>query len=139
MKPKLIKGSQHTDTRGTLTFNNDFNVLGIKRFYTISNASSDFVRGWQGHLTEQRWFSAVLGSFKVQLIKIDNWENPSKDLEILEFILNAECLDILHVPKGFISAIQATEKEAKLLVFSDYQINEIQDEFRFPLNYFNKH
>ena len=97
----------------------------------------DFVRAWQGHQIEQRWFSAVIGSFKISLIKIDDWENPAKDLPVVEFILNAENLDILHVPGGFVSAIQALDDHSKLLLFADYDLNEIQDEFRFPNDYFN--
>ena len=137
MQPQLIKGNRYRDDRGNLTFNNDFNALPIKRVYTIENTSLDFVRAWQGHQIEQRWFSAVNGSFKISLIKIDDWENPANDLPIVEFILNAENLDILHVPSGFVSAIQALEDHSKLLLFADYDLNEIQDEFRFPNDYFN--
>ena len=139
MQPQIIKGNHHKDDRGTLTFNNDFNALGIKRVYTIENESLDFVRAWQGHQIEQRWFSAVAGSFKIKLIEIDDWKNPTKDLPILEFILNSENLDILHVPRGFATSIQSLEDHSKLLLFADYQLGEIQDEYRFASNYFNEH
>mgnify|MGYP003599543433 FL=1 len=139
MQPQIIKGNHHKDDRGTLTFNNDFNALGIKRVYTIENESLDFLRAWQGHQIEQRWFSAVAGSFKIKLIEIDDWKNPTKDLPILEFILNSENLDILHVPRGFATSIQYLEDHSKLLLFADYQLGEIQDEYRFASNYFNEH
>ena len=139
MQPKIIKGNHHTDHRGTLSFNNDFNSFGVKRVYTIENESLDFVRAWQGHQIEQRWFSAVAGSFKIKLIEIDDWKNPTKDLPILEFILNSENLDILHVPRGFATSIQSLEDHSKLLLFADYQLGEIQDEYRFASNYFNEH
>ncbi len=139
MQPQIIKGNHHKDDRGTLTFNNDFNALGIKRVYTIENESLDFLRAWQGHQIEQRWFSAVAGSFKIKLIEIDDWKNPTKDLPILEFILNSENLDILHVPRGFATSIQSLENHSKLLLFADYQLGEIQDEYRFASNYFNEH
>lgn len=139
MQPQIIKGNHHKDDRGTLTFNNDFNALGIKRVYTIGNESLDFLRAWQGHQIEQRWFSAVAGSFKIKLIEIDDWKNPTKDLPILEFILNSENLDILHVPRGFATSIQSLEDHSKLLLFADYQLGEIQDEYRFASNYFNEH
>ena len=139
MQPQIIKGNHHKDDRGTLTFNNDFNALGIKRVYTIENESLDFLRAWQGHQIEQRWFSAVAGSFKIKLIEIDDWKNPTKDLTILEFILNSENLDILHVPRGFATSIQSLEDHSKLLLFADYQLGEIQDEYRFASNYFNEH
>ena len=139
MQPQIIKGNHHKDDRGTLTFNNDFNALGIKRVYTIENESLDFLRAWQGHQIEQRWFSAVAGSFKIKLIEIDDWKNPTKDLPILEFILNSENLDILHVPRGFATSIQSLEDHSKLLLFADYQLGEIQDEYRVASNYFNEH
>ena len=139
MQPQIIKGNHHKDDRGTLTFNNDFNALGIKRVYTIENESLDFLRAWQGHQIEQRWFSAVAGSFKIKLIEIDDWKNPTKDLAILEFILKSENLDILHVPRGFATSIQSLEDHSKLLLFADYQLGEIQDEYRFASNYFNEH
>lgn len=137
MQPKIIRGNYHTDDRGTLTFNNDFNASEIKRTYTIANESIDFVRAWQGHEIEQRWFSAIAGSFKIKLIKIDNWENPAKNLSVLEFIITSDNFDILHIPTGFISSIQALEKASKLLVFADYGLGEIQDEYKFSANYFN--
>ena len=139
MQPQIIKGNHHKDDRGTLTFNNDFNALGIKRVYTIENESLDFLRNWKGQQIEQRWFSAVAGSFKIKLIEIDDWKNPTKDLPILEFILNSENLDILHVPRGFATSIQYLEDHSKLLLFADYQLGEIQDEYRFASNYFNEH
>lgn len=137
MKPTIIKGNHHQDERGIIKFNNDFNALGIKRVYSIENANTAFIRAWQGHKIEQRWFSAVVGSFKIKLIEIDNWIQPSTDLSVLEFVLSSENLDILHVPAGFISSIQSQEANSKLLVFADYVLGEITDEYRFPPDYFN--
>lgn len=136
MKPAIIKGNSHQDERGILKFNNDFNALGIKRVYTIQNRDEDFIRSWQGHQIEQRWFSAILGSFKIKLIAPDDWEVPSKNLSILEFILEAKNLDILHIPAGFISSIQAIEENSTLLVFADFELGEIEDEYRFSSDYF---
>lgn len=136
MIPNIIKGGSHADSRGTLFYNNDFVASAIKRMYLIENHSTDFVRGWQGHQIEQRWFSAVSGSFKVQLIAVDNWESPSKNLEQFSFIVNSEKLDVLHVPSGYISSIQSLEEGSKLLSMSDYLSGELQDEYRYEADYF---
>jgi len=136
MIPKITKGNSHTDSRGTLHYNNDFDASTIRRFYIIENQNTDFIRAWQGHKIEQRWFSAVQGSFKIRLIAIDNWEFPSKDLKAVEYILKSEKQDILHVPKGFVSSIQSLEEGSKLLVMSDYLMGEINDEYRFEADYF---
>lgn len=104
--------------------------------YCIENADANFVRGWTGHQIEQRWFSALQGSFIIKLIKIDNWETPSNSSEILNFELSSENLNVLHVPKGYVSAIQSKEKGARLLVMADYLLGEINDDYRFPIDYF---
>ena len=136
MKPSVTKGGAHADARGKLFFNNDFDATQVKRFYIIENQNTAFVRGWQGHKIEQRWFSAVQGSFRVALIEVDNWENPSKTLQPFTFELNADQLDVLHVPKGYISSIQMLESNSKLLVLADYFLGEIKDEYRFDTDYF---
>ena len=40
--------------------------------------------------------------------------------------------------KVFISRIQSLEENSKLLVMGDYLLGEIQDEYRFEVNYFLK-
>ena len=136
MIPKIIKGNNHTDSRGTLFFNNDFDASVIKRFYIIENQNTDFIRAWQGHKIEQRWFSAVQGAFTIKLICIDNWENPSKESKQLSFVLQAEKMDVLHIPKGYVSSIQSLVEGSKLLVMSDYMMGEVKDECRYAADYF---
>ena len=138
MKPSLISGNCHKDPRGLLFCNNDFHLTNIKRMYVIENSSKDVIQAWQGHVIEQRWFSATQGSFKIQLIAVDNWDKPSLTLPKIAFILNSETLDILHIPSGYISSIQALEEKSKLVVMSDYHLRELDDEFRYPTDYFTK-
>ena len=133
----VIPGGNHTDKRGTITFNNDFDVSAIKRIYTIQNENTSIIRAWQGHKIEKRWFTAIKGSFEIKLIKIENWENPDKNAEVYSIILNDKNLDTLCVPNGYISSIQALEENSKLLAMSDYQLGEINDEYKFEPNYFN--
>jgi hypothetical protein len=132
----LQKGNFHTDERGTLRFNNEFDASVVKRIYTIENHSLEFVRGWQGHKIEQRWFSCMDGKFEISVIEIDDFENPSKDLIRNVYELSADTLDFLHVKSGCITAIQAKEPNSKLLVLADYKKGEIEDEYRFPIDYF---
>ena len=137
MSPKIIEGNRHEDQRGTLFFNNDFDGADIRRIYVIENKSVDFTRAWQGHKIEQRWFTAIVGSFRIELIAIDNWETPSKNLERFTFLLDATKLDVLHIPSGCVSSIQSLEGGSKLLVMADYLMGELEDEFRFSLDYFD--
>lgn len=136
--PSLIKGGVYSDKRGTLFFNNDFDLSLIKRMYIIQNENLDIIRGWQGHKIEQRWFNVIQGGFKIEIMHINNWESPSLEAEILEFELNEDDLDVLHIPSGYITSIQSLVKDAKLLVMSDFLLGENNDEYRFDYQYFKK-
>lgn len=135
---KYLNGNRHSDDRGVITYNNDFDASVVKRIYTIENASTDFIRGWQGHAVEQRWFAVMVGSFEISIINVDDFEKPSKDLPIEKYILNDSALTYLHVPAGYITAIKALEMPSKLLVLADYGVAEIRDEYRFELDYFSE-
>jgi dTDP-4-dehydrorhamnose 3,5-epimerase-like enzyme len=136
MSPNLISGNCHKDKRGQLFYNNNFDASTIKRMYVIENHSIEFIRAWQGHKVEQRWFSAVKGNFIIQLIAIDNWDKPSQTLPRLDYVLESATLDVLHIPAGYVSSIQAVEEKSKLVIMSDYHLGEINDEFRYPTDYF---
>jgi dTDP-4-dehydrorhamnose 3,5-epimerase-like enzyme len=136
MVPKLIKGNSHEDARGTLIYNNDFDALNIKRIYVIKNQNTDFVRAWQGHQIEQRWFSAMKGSFKIELIAIDDWDSPNKKSERFEFVLHSKKLDVLHIPAGYVSSIQSLVEGSKLLVMADYLLGVHEDDYRYDSGYF---
>ncbi|HEY1196828.1 sugar epimerase [Flavobacterium sp.] len=136
MVPRLIKGQCYSDNRGNVFYNNDFDASLIKRIYVIENKEVNFIRGWQGHRIEQRWFSVITGIFKIQLIQVDNWEKPSKELLVKSFIIDATKLNILYVPNGYLTSIQSLEVNSKLLVMADYLLGETNDEFRFEIDYF---
>ena len=135
-KPKIIKGNSSTDSRGTINFNNSFNAVVIKRMYIIQNISTDFLRGWQGHKIEKRWFTVIQGSFNIFLIAVDNWDLPNRNLKSIKYSLDSDCMSVLYVPSGYISCIKSNEKDSKLLAMSNYTMGEIKDEYRFNLSYF---
>ena len=104
--PYIIKGGNYTDKRGELKFFNEFDMSQIKRVYFIKHFDTEVIRAWQGHTIESRWFCAVKGSFIVKLIEIDNWENPSNQLKVLEYKLNAEKQEILYIPSGYVNGLK---------------------------------
>lgn len=136
MLPSLIIGAKHTDARGTLLYNNDFDLTQVKRMYIIENQDTQVVRAWQGHQKEQRWFLAIKGAFKIELIAIDNWEKPSKNLQKYNFTLTTETMNVLHIPSGYVNSIQSLEEGAQLLIMSNYLLDEHQDDYRFAVDYF---
>lgn len=138
MSPHIIAGGIHIDNRGKLKFNNSFNMSQVKRFYSITLKKKLSIRRWQGHKIEKRWFTAIYGSFTIQLILVDNWFKPSNNLNKIDFELSNESLDVLYVPNGYLTSIKSNSDNSILLVMSDHLLNEIDDEYRFPSEYFNK-
>jgi len=134
----ILKGNVHTDVRGIITYNNEFDASLIKRIYTIENHSTEFIRGWQGHKVEQRWFACIKGQFEVSVIVLDDFDNPSKDVKINKYILSSETLTYLHIKPGCLTAIQSLEEGSKLLLLADYGLGEIEDEYRLELDYFKQ-
>lgn len=137
MLPQIINGNFHSDDRGVLYYNNNYNASSIKRLYIIENKNTDLIRAWQGHKIEQRWFSAAKGSFEIKLIEVDNWVNPSKVLKQYVFTIGDDKFDVLHIPPGYISSIRSLTDDAKLLVMADYGLGEVKDEYRYDPGYFD--
>ncbi|AIG30077.1 sugar epimerase [Flavobacterium psychrophilum] len=136
MNPRIIKGNCHTDTRGKLKYNNDFDASQIKRIYCLENANVQLKRGWQGHKIEQRWFSAVSGEFEIKVAKINDWDTLDLNHNPSIFQLSSDTLDYLHIPPGYVTCIQAKDENAILLVMANYFLGEVNDEYRFSLDEF---
>ena len=120
------------DNRGTLSYFNDFNLSSVKRIYILEHPETSIVRAWQGHQHENKWFHVVSGSFKIVLVKPDNWASPSADLGCQEYHLTVENNQVLHVPGGYATGFKAIESDSKMLVFSNFSMEEsMNDDFRF--------
>jgi len=125
------------DLRGIVSSQNTFDMSSIVRMYTIQNSNLEVIRGWNGHRMEQRWFYPSQGSFEIKLIKIDDWDTPNSNLSALTYLLEASDNLTLHVPCGYANRIKATNKNSKLIVFSDYGIdNAVNDDYKYPVDYF---
>lgn len=134
---KIITGGVAKDQRGNIRFVNDFDMTSVKRFYIIKNADIELVRGWRAHRLEQRWFYVLSGGFEVDLIEIDNWDQPAADLAVKKMKFNATDMNVLHVPKGYGTAFRATQPDSELLVFADHGIEHASiDDYTWPLDYF---
>lgn len=132
MRPSLIKGGVHRDSRGVLTFFNDFDMSLVKRFYIAEHFDKTVIRAWQGHKKERKWFYVAEGSFKVILVEPDNWTNPSVNLPYEEFLLAANYNEILNIPSGVATGFQALQPSSKLMIFSDVTLGDsINDDYRF--------
>ena len=83
-KPIIFEKGLSEDHRGSLEYYNDLALDEFKRFYIVRNPKRGTVRAWHGHKVESKLIKVIQGIFIVCLIKIDNWEKPSKNMEILE-------------------------------------------------------
>ncbi len=134
----IFQGSTFSDGRGDISFINEFDMSPIKRQYIIKPASTDIVRAWQGHRKEGKWFISLEGSFKVGLVKPENWENISKELEVEYIQLDANTNKVLYIPPGCFNGFKALVPESKLLVYSDFTTAEsAADDFRLESNYWD--
>lgn len=131
-QPGIIQGARHEDARGTLSFINDFAADEVKRFYIAGHPDTSVIRAWQGHKNEQKWFCAIQGSFKIVLLRPDNWEQPSEELPVQEFTLTWDNMQILHIPKGYITGFKALEAGSRLMIFSDRTLQQsLEDDYRY--------
>lgn len=136
MKAKIIQGGNFSDHRGTLSYVNDFSFKDIERFYIISNSDTHPLRAWQGHKLDAKNFYCLSGSFRIHYVKIDNWENPSKDLTIETVTLTESESKMLHIPAGYANAIESLEPDSKLISFSTLPLSNVsEDDVRYDANY----
>lgn len=137
----IFQGSLISDQRGVIRFCNGFQFEGIKRFYSIKHLSVEIIRAWQGHKLETKYFYVINGIFLINWINIDNWQNPSKDLDINTHTLTDTQSEILIISPGHVTGIKALEPNSTMMVFSDVLLEDSRkDDYRFPAeNWCMKH
>ena len=136
MIPKIIQGGNFSDHRGTISYVNDFKFTDIERFYIIGNSEENPTRAWQGHKLDTKNFYCLTGSFNIHFIKIDNWENPSKELTVETIFVSANDSKIVYIPAGYANAIESLEKDSKLISFSTLPLANVgDDDVRYPSDY----
>lgn len=134
---KKIQGGISLDGRGQIRYVNEFDMSLVKRFYIIKNSDTELIRGWRGHRIERRWFYVLSGSFELNLVKIDDWDEPSVNLPIEKIKLTSDDLQIVYLPMGHASAFRALEENSELLVFADFSLDHAPfDNYIWPIDYF---
>ena len=137
-KPVLMAGGLAADDRGELGFVNDFRFTGVKRFYTVANYRQGFIRAWHAHKREAKYVTAVSGAAVVGAVRIDNWDEPSRDLPVDRFVLSAHKPSVLYIPAGFANGFMSLTTDLKLMFFSTSTLDESQgDDFRYEARYWN--
>ena len=132
---RIIKGGQYVDERGKINYANEFSFEDVNRFYIITHPDTETVRAWQGHRYEKKFFFVVQGSFVIAWVKIDDWDNPSKNLKADYLIMNEKDSPVLSIPPGYANGLKAMEPNSKVLVLSEFELEKSVDEkIRFDSN-----
>jgi dTDP-4-dehydrorhamnose 3,5-epimerase-like enzyme len=135
-RPRMIPGGLAVDDRGLLTFNNDFSLQGVKRYYLVSNHRAGLVRAWHGHRREAKYVTVVRGAALVAAVEIDDWDRPNAEARVERFVLSSMRPGIVFVPSGFANGFMSLTEEALLLFFSTSSLEESAgDDVRFPARY----
>jgi dTDP-4-dehydrorhamnose 3,5-epimerase len=115
---------------------NEFNFYGVKRFYQIQNFSTQTIRAWHAHKDEGKYVFVSEGSAIVAAVKLDDYDQPSKDLEPNRYILSDKSPNILFIPPGYANGFRPLEDSTSIIFFSTKSLSEShEDDFRFPANY----
>lgn len=138
MIPQLIKGGTAVDERGRLSFVNDFNFDGVKRFYVIRNHAPKFLRAWHGHKHETKYVTVLTGAAIVAAVEIDNWVAPNASAPVIRFTMSEYNPQVLRIPAGYANGILTLTEDTVVMVFSTSTVEEsINDDYRYPARYWN--
>ena len=138
VEPVLIEGNIAIDDRGEVAFVNGFDMGGVKRFYTVANHKSGFIRAWHAHKNEGKYVTILSGAAVVAAVQIDNWEKPSKDLKIHRYTLSAAKPAVLFVPPGFANGFMTLQEGTKLMFFSTAAMEKSRgDDIRYDARYWD--
>lgn len=133
-----ISGGKSFDDRGSVSFINDLDLSPFKRFYIVQNHAKGFVRAWHGHKHEAKAVVVVAGSALVAAVKIDNWDSPSKDLEVERIVLSSEKPGALLIPAGYANGFMTLSEGAQVMFLSSATLEESAgDDYRFDARHWN--
>jgi dTDP-4-dehydrorhamnose 3,5-epimerase-like enzyme len=137
-KPVLIEGGLSVDDRGQVSFVNNFNFTGVKRFYMVANHHAGFVRAWHAHRREAKYVMVARGSAVVAAVAIDDWDAPSKDAQVHRFVLSAQKPAVIFIPAGYANGFMSLTEDALLIFYSTATLEESKtDDVRYDARYWD--
>lgn len=138
-RPKVISGGSFTDHRGDIRFVNDFKFDDVVRFYFIKHPDTHFIRAWQAHKSEAKYFYPISGRFIIAWVKIDDFESPSLDLIPDFHIIDANRSEVLYIPDGYANGLRALDPDSELMIFSNMELKQsIKEKIRYnPKRWFD--
>jgi dTDP-4-dehydrorhamnose 3,5-epimerase len=145
-EPKLIHGGVAIDDRGELRFINDFGFEGVKRFYTVENHCSHFVRAWHGHKKEGKYALVTFGAAIVAIAPLQAFEDYDAGKsdrytydQVQRFVLSSTKPAILWIPPGYANGTKNLTEDTQIMFFSTTTMEESAgDDYRYPASYFEQ-
>lgn len=138
MNVKVMDGNIAVDDRGSVSFVNDFDFADVKRFYVVENHSRNFVRAWHAHKLERKYVYVSSGSIILGAVEIDDFENPSKNLEVTRIVLSALKPRVIAIPSGFANGFKTLEENTKVFFFSSSTLQDsVCDDYRYPHDFWD--
>jgi dTDP-4-dehydrorhamnose 3,5-epimerase-like enzyme len=136
--PIIIAGDLFIDDRGELGFVNEFDMSSVKRFYTVGNHKRGFIRAWHAHKKEAKYVTVVGGAALIAAVEVDNWQKPSRELNVHRHVLSAVKPSVLYIPNGYANGFMTLQEDTKLIFFSTTTVAESYgDDYRFDARYWN--
>ena len=123
-KPIIFERGVSEDHRGSLEYYNDLELDEFKRFYIVRNPKRGTVRAWHGHKVESKLIKVIKGVFILCLIEIDNWEKPSKNIEILEYEFDNDS-GLIYVPPGYANGAMNVASDSEIMYFSNLSLEAV--------------
>lgn len=136
--PQLFEGGLAVDDRGEIGFVNDFKFDGVRRFYSVTNHRSGFIRAWHAHKREAKYVTVVEGAALVGAVEINDWDKPSKDSKVWRYVLSANKPSVVFIPAGYANGFMSLTAGTKLIFFSTSSLEETHgDDIRYDAYYWN--
>lgn len=137
-KPELIQGTVFVDDRGSLSAINDCDFSNVKRCYWVVNHRAGLVRAWHAHRREGKFVLVVAGAAVVGAVKVDKWEDPSRDLPVERVVLSARRPCVFYIPPGYANGTMNLTANTKIMFFSTTRLDEARDDdIRYPANHWD--
>ncbi len=135
---RLIEGGLAVDDRGSVSFVNDFDFAGVKRFYMVTNHRAGFVRAWHAHRREAKYVAVLQGAAIIGAVEIDNWDTPSRESKVYRYVLSARKPAVLYIPAGYANGFMSLTEDALLIFFSTASVEESRgDDVRYDARYWD--
>ena len=145
---KQLPGGVAVDDRGYVSFVNDFDFKGVKRFYQVENHNSGFIRAWHGHRKEGKYIfvpkgAALIGAVPLEYfaeidmpgigtIPGDRFHDP------FIHVLTSKKPTVIYIPPGYANGFKTLAPDTIVQFFSTSTLEEsAQDDIRYAYDRLN--